>query len=286
MINNQLLEYADRLSCLFSQEASLSSFALESLANAGIALHNLIVVQSSDVIYGNRMEHLTRLKHLYTVCQKRYKKEKTFSSKCRLVHTMQLLANEPFAYCIPWIEKCSLLCGKFIEQEITMHRDCILPHWLWSIAYWHYPLSEDSTEDEDFLCFKRHLADWIYDLQGKDQWAELSTTEALWRIDLLNANAYMFHDNSYNESICSLYYHYRKQIRIGITDDTEKLLAMGLLYRQSLNNKAYPIDYPMKEAVVQVMKDSLCLLPESSDEWLYVFSFLISDLCETILSES
>lgn len=282
MTDNRLLEYAGRLPSLSAQAASLSVSALESLANACIALYNLIVVQSSDVVYGSRAEHLARLKQLYSVCLKRYRKEKDFSSRCRLVHIMQLLANEPFACCIPWIEKCSALSGKFIDQEITRHRDCALPQWLWCIAYWHYPLSGDSADDEDFVCFKKQLSGWVRDLQGEDRWQGVSTTEALWRIDLLNANAYMFHENTYDDIIRSLYLHYREQIPVGATSDKEKLLAMGLLYQQAMNN----IDLPAKEAVVQAMEDSLARLPESGDEWLYVFSFLVSDLCETIMSES
>ena len=60
---------------------------------------------------------------------------------------------------------------------------------------------------------------------------------------------------------------------------------MGALYGQAVDSKACPVDLPTKEAVVQAMKDSLGLLPAASDEWLYVFSFLVADLCEAVMSE-
>ena len=62
-----LHEYAKVLQGFMEREASLPVSGLESLANAGIALHNMIVVQSLDDEYGDRAEHLSRLKALYTV---------------------------------------------------------------------------------------------------------------------------------------------------------------------------------------------------------------------------
>lgn len=279
-------EYAAILRGFDGQEASLSVSGLASLAHAGIALHNLVVLQSLDAVYGNRTEYLLRLKHLYSVCRKRYMAEQDFSARCQLAHTLQLLANEPSACCIPWTEKCSALCGKFIARELAMHRDCTLPYWLWCIAYGNYPLSEATSAGEDFLCFKNHLEGWIHDLQGKDWWPGLSPLEALWRIDLLNANSYLFLEDVYDENIRALYIHYRGLVPIGPTADRESLLAMGLLYRQALNFYAYPVDWATKQAVVQALKDSFGRLAESSDEWLYVFAFLVSDLCETLASES
>jgi|GEM_PF-2996928 hypothetical protein len=280
-----LHEYAKVLQGFMEREASLPVSGLEPLANAGIALHNMIVVQSLDDEYGDRAEHLSRLKALYTVCMKRYMKEKDFHTRCRLVHTMQLLANEPFASCIPLIEKCSDLSGQFIGQEIATHRECALPQWLWCIAYWHYPVDGEPIEDDDFLCFKRHLAQWAHDLHGKDHWPELSTAEALRRMELLNANACMFNEDAYNEIIRSLYAYYREHTPIVATTERESLQAMGALYGQAVDSKACPVDLPTKEAVVQAMKDSLGLLPAASDEWLYVFSFLVADLCEAVMSE-
>ena len=56
-----LHEYAKVLQGFMEREASLPVSGLESLANAGIALHNMIVVQSLDDEYGDRAEHLSEM---------------------------------------------------------------------------------------------------------------------------------------------------------------------------------------------------------------------------------
>ena len=287
MTQDLLFEYSGRLSRLFDRESALSVSGLESLARAGIALYNLSVARPAGRACGERGGWLSRLRRLYSLCRSRYAVETDFPAKCRLAHTLQLLANEPFAADADRSGQCAALVDGFVGQEMAGRRDCTLPAWLWCIVYLHYPPAEEDAAEEDFRCFRGHLARWIDSLQGKDRWPGLPVAEAWGRIDLLNANACLFGDDAHRESLRVLYAYYRGQTPIGATADGERLRAMELLYRQAsyLSASPCPVDVPAKQAVVQAMQDSLALLPESGDEWLYVCSFLVSAWCEALMEE-
>lgn len=264
----------------------MSVDGLEALSRIYVSLYNLVAVKSLDNTLGSRLTHYERLRHLYQVCLKRYRKEKNFTRRCRLVNIMQYLANEPFGFNLPWRNQSFDLTGKFIEEEMPLHHEHMRPEWLWCVAYWFYPMNSDCTEDSNFLCFKKQLASWVTQLNGKDRWPWLSILDGLRRINILNANSYLFLDETYDPIIRKLYAYHRKQTKIAATTDKEALLTMGQLYEQALNFNAYPADTLTRKAVIQAMKDSYYQLSEYSDEWLYVFSYLMFDLCEAIMGES
>lgn len=280
-----LKNYIHQISRLEAQEESLSVDGLEALSRIYVALYNLVVVKSLDTTLGSRLTHHERLKRLYGVSLKRYRKEKNFIQRCRLVNILQYLSNEPFGFNLPWRNQSFDLTGKFIEEEMPLHHERMQPEWLWCVAYWFYPMNNDCTEDRNFRCFKKQLASWVIQLDGKDRWGGLSMLEVLQRLDILNANSYLFLDETYGPIIRSLYAYCRKQTKIAATTDKEALQTMGLLYEQALNFNAYPAETLTQKVVIQAMKDSHYLLAEYSDEWLYVFSYLMFDLCEAIMGE-
>lgn len=283
-MKNELSDYIEKLAVLASKETSLSVSALNSLSRAYVAIHNLVTVKSLDCVFGDQMIYLALLKRLYTLCQRKKSSEKDFSLRCRLVNTMQYLANEPFGPYLPWRDQCYEMTESFLSQELDIHPDCTLPEWLWCIAYWLYPISKDNADSEVFRYLKNCLHSWIQVLSGKDEWPGLPVLDALQRINLLNANSYMFLDNTYDPIIRLLYEHYRPLVSVAPTTRINGLHTMGLLYEQAINFNAYPYDPATKASAVHGLKKSSGLLIPYSDEWLYVISYLIYDLCETLNS--
>lgn len=284
-MNSQLQDYAERLSAFSGREVSVSVAGLASLARAYVALHNLTVTRVAGEAYGTAKLHLSRIRHLYSVCEERFRREKNFASRCHLLNVLHVLGHESFSSCSPWADGCDDLLDDFIAHELPLHRDCSRPDWLWCIARWAYPLDPCSKESEGFRSFRRQLAAWASQLDGKDHWPGLTAGETLSRLGLLNANAEMFLDNAYDEAIRSVYTYCRKQTEVKATTDPQRLQAMGQLAEQASCFCAYPYDAPTRDAVFQAMGDSIHLLPAGGEEQLYALSFLVSGLCETVLNE-
>ena len=188
-MNSQLQDYAERLSAFSEREVSVSVAGLASLARAYVALHNLTVTRVAGEAYGTAELHLSRIRHLYSVCEERFRREKNFASRCHLLNVLHVLGHEPFSSCTPWADGCDDLLDDFIAHELPLHRDCSRPGWLWCIARWAYPLDPCSKESEGFRSFRRQLAAWASQLDGKDHWPGLTAGETLSRLGLLNTNA-------------------------------------------------------------------------------------------------
>ena len=73
-MNSQLQDYAERLSAFSGREVSVSVAGLASLARAYVALHNLTVTRVAGEAYGTAELHLSRIRHLYSVCEERFRR--------------------------------------------------------------------------------------------------------------------------------------------------------------------------------------------------------------------
>lgn len=283
-MEEQLQEYIQLLMQYPAKENTISVWELESLARAGIAIHNLVVSESLDDTFGQRNEHLSRLKRLYLLCKRRFEQEKELTLRCQLINTMQDLSNEPFSPFLTWRDECYDLVNDFIEQTQSLQPNCSLPEWLWCIGYWHYPLGDNPAEDDSFRHFKHQLADWV-DEWRENRWQELSLLDALYRLDLLNANSYMFLDDTYDEVIRTLYAHYREQALAVHSLDSDSLRIKGLLYEQSQNFQAYHYDHLAKKAAARYFATAIRQIPQGTEEWLYAVSYLVVDLCGNIIEK-
>lgn len=283
-MNSQLRDYAERLSGFSGREPSCSAAGLYAMCRACVALFNLSVTVGDEASCGTREALSARISHLSAVCLERFRREKNFAARCRLLNAWQVLTHEPFSPCLPCDGDSGDLLGDFIARELPLHRDCGQPDWLWCVARWAYPPDACSTGSDAFRCFRMQLAAWVAQLDGKDHWPGLTDGETLARLDLLNAHAEMFLDNAYGEAIRSVYAYCRRHVEVRATTDPQRLLAMGRLAEQAGYFCAYPYDAPVREAVFQAMADSVHLLPAGSEELLYVLSFLVCGLCETVAS--
>ena len=283
-MEEQLQEYIRLLLQHPCQENTLSVWGLESLARAGIAIHNLVVSESLDNTFGQRSMYLSWLERLYDCCKKRFEQETDLTLRCRLINTMQSLSNEPFSPFLDWRDECYDIVYDFIEQTQPLHQDCSLPEWLWCIGYWHYPPSDNPVEDDSFRHFKNQLAGWVSEWE-KDHWQRLPLLDALCRLDLLNANSYLFLDETYDDVIRAVYACYREQALRIDSLDAKSLRIKGLLYEQSQHTQAYHYDHLAKKATTRHFAKSIHLIPQGSDPWLYAVSYRVDDLCGNLIEK-
>lgn len=260
------------------QGKALSNQNLMSLSRFYISMHNYVVVNALDNIYGDRFVYFEHIRNLFLICINRFKKEKIFFERCKLLYTMFLLADEPFAPDSCLFYDCCDLAGKFMNQSLALHRRKSSEELLLCMVYWIY-YSGDTTFDKSF--FEDNIDAWIYDLGNKGYWNGLAALKALFRIEILNANACMFMDDRYNNFITSAYGYYSRNIKISITNEIGKLLVLGKLYDQASDGCVYAVDKLTKSKIIYTMSHSAKVSQKYSEEWIYMISYLTLYYCET-----
>ena len=268
---------------------ALSDNAIASLMKIYAALHNLVVTCSPDDTYGDRRIYGAAIDRLYRICRRRCSKRYSFARRSRM---MSVLYDSLYGTCRdPGSDKVEGYCKYgtdiistwFGRYAMTTAAQGLEYDVLRNIAYGYYPVPEEDRDDKVFRYFAGRVAAWTAELDGHEEWTDISEGEALQRVDILCRNSYMFLDGTHDRQIERLYNRYYARItgRLAAQADmtVDDCRTLALLYELAMYCMPCGEGYDKAAHIVQLAQEKMRALPEDSDAQLICRAVCIDRLC-------
>ena len=268
---------------------TLSDSAVSSLMKIYAALHNLVVTCSLDDTYGDRKTYGAAIDRLYRICRRRCTKRYSFARRSRMT---SVLYDSLYGTCrdsgSDKVESCckygtDIISTWFGRYATTTAAQGLKYDVLRNIAYGYYPVPEEDRNDKAFRYFAGRIAAWTAELDGHEEWVDVSEDEALQRVDILCRNSYMFLDGTHDRQIERLYNRYYARItgRLAAQADmtVDDCRTLALLYELAMYCMPCGEGYDKAAHIVQLAHEKMRTLPEDSDAQLICRAVCIDWLC-------
>lgn len=273
----------------------LSDEALIALSRSYISMQNLVVANNLDSEYGNRKEFENALDVLYRICIKRCRANLPFVRRCRMTPMLYSIVYMPMrGVDMRKSEECRKLMRQVVDEwmgrpDTHPHRDSVYGV-LRCVTDLYYDTSENDLHDaSEFMWFKQSVSDWAALMNDEGAWDEISSGEALCRIEVMSRNSNMFLDSSFDDIIEKARVTYCKSILASLRRyDGKPLRKCGLTLFMLYEVMMWGIGTPNRELVNEIAesaKKQAEKYPCGSDEWLLYQSTCLDRLCMRVGDE-